>query len=196
MPDLNLESAYPNLIVAGCDEVGRGPLAGPIVAGIVIIDQNKIIPGIKDSKKLSRLQRERLYKQIVANYIWAVAIIEVEEIDRINILEANRKLFTMAVDNLQMPPDIVLIDGNMKFPDYRSYVSVKGGDNLSLSIAAASIVAKVTRDNIMTKLDQEFPQYYWRNNSGYGTRKHIEAIRNYGYSIHHRKSFKIKSKIW
>ncbi|MFP3011835.1 MAG: ribonuclease HII [Rickettsia sp.] len=186
---LHFEKKYHNYIVAGIDEAGRGPLAGPVVASAVIIDNTNIIPGIKDSKKLSKKKRELLYEQITSNYVWATAIISHTEIDEINILEATKKACSIASANLSLKPEIVLVDGNMQFNDER-FVSIINGDNLSLSIAAASIVAKVTRDRLMLDLSTEFPQYLWHKNSGYGTREHIEAINIHGLSPYHRRSFR------
>lgn len=189
--NLDIENLYNNKIVAGVDEAGRGPLAGPVVAAAVIIDQNNIIDGIKDSKKLSKNKREELYNKIISNYIYSVGLVSVEEIDRINILQATIKACELSITNLNVKADIAIIDGNMKFhnPNYHSVVK---GDNKSLSIAAASIIAKVTRDRIMENLSNDFPNYKWYKNSGYGTKEHLEAINNYGLTIHHRKSFNTK----
>ncbi|MCC8406288.1 MAG: ribonuclease HII [Rickettsia endosymbiont of Sceptobius lativentris] len=186
---LQYEKKYHNYIVAGIDEAGRGPLAGPVVASAVIIDNTNIIPGIKDSKKLSKKKRELLYEQITSNYAWSTAIISHTEIDEINILEATKKACSIAAASLTTKPEIVLVDGNMRFNDER-FVSIVNGDNLSLSIAAASIIAKVTRDRLMLDLSTEFPQYLWHKNSGYGTKEHIEAINTHGLSPYHRRSFK------
>jgi len=190
MPDLSIESNYKGLIV-GVDEAGRGPFAGPVVAAAVMVDQSKIIPGIKDSKKLSKAKREELYHQITQNYLWAVGLVEAQEIDAINILEATKKACIEAVAKLSMQPHIVLVDGNMKFNDSR-FISYVKGDDRSLSIAAASIIAKVTRDRIMSAIHEEFPNYGWVNNSGYGTKQHLDAIKKYGYTPYHRLSFKIR----
>ncbi|HJD55983.1 MAG TPA: ribonuclease HII [Rickettsia endosymbiont of Pyrocoelia pectoralis] len=189
---LQFEKKYPNYIIAGVDEVGRGPLAGPVVASSVIIDQNNIIPGIKDSKKLSKKKRELLYEQITSNYIWSVSIVSHTEIDEINILQATKKACELAVSKLSTVPQIILVDGNMKFNDKR-FVSIVNGDNLSLSIAAASIVAKVTRDRLMLELGNEFPHYLWHKNSGYGTKEHLDAIKTHGLSPYHRRSFNIRA---
>ena len=159
-----LEQKYSGL-VAGVDEAGRGPLVGPVVAASVIIDQTKIIHGIKDSKKLTKTMRELLYKQITQNYVWSVGIVHHDEIDIINILEATKKACTISVANLAVKPDTVLIDGNMKFHDPR-FISIINGDNLSISIGAASIIAKVTRDRLMLEYAKEFPEYMWHKNSG------------------------------
>lgn len=189
MPNLEIELTYAGKIIAGVDEAGRGPLAGPVVAAAVIIDQNNIIEGIKDSKKLSAKTRDILYEKITSNYIWEVGIVSATEIDQINILQATKKACELAVNALNISPEIVIIDGNMKFHDHR-FISIIKGDNLSISIAAASIIAKVTRDRIMQQLDKEYPQYLWHQNSGYGTKAHLEAIKKHGQTFYHRKSFK------
>jgi ribonuclease HII len=189
--DLSIESNYQG-VVAGVDEAGRGPLAGPVVAAAVIIDQNNLIEGIKDSKKLSKNKREELYVKITQNYTWSIGVVGPKEIDEINILEATKKACVLAVEGLIKEPSVVIVDGNMKFSDKR-FVSYIKGDDKSISIAAASIIAKVTRDRMMELLHQEFPYYFWAKNSGYGTKEHISAIEKYGTSIHHRLSFKLKN---
>ncbi len=189
--DLSIESNYQG-VVAGVDEAGRGPLAGPVVAAAVIIDQNNLIKGIKDSKKLSKNKREELYVKITQNYVWSIGVVEPKEIDEINILEATKKACVLAVEGLIKEPSVVIVDGNMKFSDKR-FVSYIKGDDRSISIAAASIIAKVTRDRMMELLHQDFPYYFWAKNSGYGTKEHISAIEKYGSSVHHRLSFKLKN---
>ena len=189
--DLSIESNYQG-VVAGVDEAGRGPLAGPVVAAAVIIDQNNLIEGIKDSKKLSKNKREELYVKITQNYTWSIGVVGPKEIDEINILEATKKACVLAVEGLIKQPSVVIVDGNMKFSDKR-FVSYVKGDDKSISIAAASIIAKVTRDRMMALLHQDFPYYFWAKNSGYGTKEHISAIEKYGSSIHHRLSFKLKN---
>ncbi len=189
--DLSIESNYQG-IIAGVDEAGRGPLAGPVIAAAVIIDQNNLIEGIKDSKKLSKNKREELYVKITQNYTWSIGVVGPKEIDEINILEATKKACVLAVKGLIKEPSVIIVDGNMKFSDKR-FVSYIKGDDKSISIAAASIIAKVTRDRMMALLHQEFPYYFWVKNSGYGTKEHISAIEKYGPSIHHRLSFKLKN---
>ena len=191
--DLSIESNYQG-IIAGVDEAGRGPLAGPVVAAAVIIDQNNLFEGIKDSKKLSKNKREELYVKITQNYIWSIGVVGPKEIDEINILEATKKACVLAVEGLIKQPSVVIVDGNMKFSDKR-FVSYIKGDDKSISIAAASIIAKVTRDRMMALLHQDFPYYFWAKNSGYGTKEHISAIEKYGSSIHHRLSFKLKNTV-
>lgn len=190
LPNLEYESLYQGKIIAGLDEVGRGALSGPVVVAAVIVD-SLIIEGIKDSKKLNIASRERLYDQITSKYIWSVGLVCNKEIDKINILEATKKACIIAANNLTVTPDILLVDGNMKFTDTR-FVSLINGDNLSISIAAASIVAKVTRDRLMIKYSDDFPEYLWDKNFGYGTKQHINAIKQHGLSSHHRNSFRIK----
>lgn len=191
MTDLEIERSYKGKLIAGVDEAGRGPLAGPVVAAAVIVDQNNIIEGIRDSKKISKKKREILYEQITNAYKYSVGVASAAEIDQINILQATIKACKMAVSDLSIAPEIVLVDGNMKFDDARFYSIVKGDDK-SLSIAAASIVAKVTRDRIMDELSAEFPDYAWAKNSGYGTKDHLEAIKKIGRTKHHRASFKVR----
>ena len=188
---LMVDNEYSGL-VAGVDEAGRGPLAGPVVAAAVIIDQTKTIDGIKDSKKLSSKMRELLYEQITQNYVWSVGMIFQEEIDQINILEATKKACIIAIENLTVKPNTVLIDGNMKFPYHPNFVSIVNGDNLSIAIGAASIIAKVTRDRLMLEYAKEFPEYNWHKNFGYGTKEHLSAIKLYGITHYHRQSFKHK----
>lgn len=189
--NFDIEDSYGIKHIAGIDEAGRGPLAGPVVAAAVIVDRSNIIDGIADSKKLSKKMREELYAQIVANYQYSVSIISPQIIDEINILQATIKACREAASSLEQSP-LFLVDGNMKFNDDR-YVSIVKGDDKSVSIAAASIVAKVTRDRLMTKLHAEHPEYSWDSNSGYGSKAHIEAIKKYGMTPHHRRSFKPKS---
>lgn len=188
MVNFEIENQYKNKIIAGVDEAGRGPLAGPAVAAAVIVDQANYIEGVKDSKKLPKQKRLQLYDLITKNYCYGVGIISPEEIDQINILEATKKACYMAVNALKINPEIVLVDGNMKFLDTR-YNSIVKGDNKSYSIAAASIIAKETRDKLMRLLGQDYPFYDWHKNSGYGTKYHLEAIRKHGITVHHRKSF-------
>lgn len=188
--DFNIEDSYNLKTIAGIDEAGRGPLAGPVVAAAVIIDRNNVIDGIADSKKLTSKKREELYQQITNIYQFSVGIVSPQIIDEINILQATIKACRIAANKLQQT-SLFLVDGNMKFNDDK-YVSIIKGDDKSISIAAASIVAKVTRDRIMQKLHEEHPEYSWDRNSGYGTKVHIDAIKNYGMTAHHRRSFKSK----
>ncbi len=177
--------------VCGIDEAGRGPLAGPVVAAAVILPLRYELPGLTDSKQLSARQRARLYEQLMHCPVVrkAVAQASVEEIDRLNILRATHLAMARAAQSLSPRPDFCLIDG-LPVPGFpiasRSLVK---GDGRCLSIAAASVLAKVTRDRIMCKLHEEFPQYGWIHNAGYGTAQHLRAINEYGVTPHHRRSF-------
>lgn len=176
--------------LAGVDEAGRGPLAGPVVAAAVIFPLEVEIPGINDSKKLSEKKREELYLKIIETAVaYEIGIIEHDEIDRINILQASLKAMKIAVDNLFIKPDLVLIDGNKSFISTIPTKTIVKGDSKSMSIAAASILAKVTRDRIMKKLAVDFPEYSWEQNKGYPTKTHISSIREHGVSVFHRISF-------
>jgi len=175
--------------IAGIDEVGRGPLAGPVVTAAVILPESFYLPGIDDSKKLSEAKREQYYEIIQKQAISiGVGIIEPAEIDRINIYEATKKGMLAAVQNLDQQPDFLLIDAMKLNVPYPSKSIIKG-DSKSVSIAAASIIAKVTRDEMMKNLDKEFPAYCFASNMGYGTKDHLLALETEGYTIHHRKSF-------
>ncbi len=188
MPTLELESQYKGKIIAGVDEVGRGPLAGPVVAAAVVVLPEIFIDGINDSKKLSLKKREELSSLIINNYNYSIGEATVEEIEELNISGATKLAMSRAVKGLPSTPDVILVDGNMKFDDIR-YVSIIKGDSLSISIAAASIIAKVYRDNLMKKLSILYPEYGWEKNSGYGTHMHISAIKKYGITVEHRKKF-------
>lgn len=188
MPDLSIEQQYAG-IIAGVDEAGRGPWAGPVVAAAVILDTKNIPFGINDSKKLTDKKREVLYDVIMETSQVGIGIVGAEEIDRINILQASLLAMQQAVAELPHYPDIALIDGN-KAPLLRCKTqTVVKGDAKSLSIAAASIIAKVTRDRIMRQLSLEFPAYGWERNAGYGTKIHQEALATHGITVHHRRSF-------
>ena len=184
-PDLSLENKYQGEIIAGVDEAGRGPLSGPVFAGAVIVDRSYHIPCIDDSKKLSEAKREKLYEEIMKHYICGVGVSSVEEINSLNILEATKLACIRAVSALKATPDIVLIDGNMRFEN-TNYISIIRGDQISISIAAASIIAKVSRDRLMQELSAEHPEYGWDRNKGYGTKSHLEAVKIHGRSVHHR----------
>lgn len=180
------------LYIAGIDEAGRGPLAGPVVAGAVILppEEDLVLPGVNDSKKLTHLQRARLLEEIKEKALaWAVGIADVETIDRINILEATKLAMQQAVEKLDPAPQILLIDA-LRLPRLKQpQRAIIKGDALSVSIAAASIVAKETRDAMMIALDTAYPEYGFASNKGYGSAKHIEAIRQYGPSPVHRRTF-------
>ena len=177
-------------IVAGCDEAGRGPLAGPVVAASVVFKNDVSIQGINDSKKISEKKREELFPQIIelAESV-GISVISHGVIDKINILQAALKAMKEAVSGLSIQPDLVIIDGNKCFESDIQNTAIIKGDSRSFSIASASIVAKVVRDNIMKRLDKYFPQYLWKQNKGYPTKQHIQAVKIYGSSPLHRKTF-------
>jgi len=178
--------------IAGTDEAGRGPLAGPVVAAAVILDHSEQIIGLDDSKKLSEKKREQIYLEIIKNAVsWKVSIVSSQIIDEINILQASLKAMQNAVLTLDVKPDICLVDGN-KLPEKISYFSraIVKGDATYASIAAASIIAKVTRDRIMLKLHNKFPEYNFAKNKGYPTKEHLRAIRQFGILSCHRRSYK------
>ena len=183
-------------IVAGVDEAGRGPLCGPVVAGAVIFpDKNIEIPVvIRDSKQMTAGMRDAAYDWITRNTIWAVGMCSPAEIDELNILWASMRAMERAVDGLALQPNFCLIDGN-RVPKNLNGRAVVKGDAKSLSIAAASIVAKVTRDRLMHELAQKYPEYGWEKNAGYPTPEHLRAIEKYGINEHYRKSFGPVKKI-
>lgn len=188
MPNLSIEQSHGG-IVCGIDEAGRGPWAGPVVAAAVILDVARLPPGIDDSKKLTALKREALYGAIMACAQAGVGIADVAEIDALNILGATMLAMRRALEQLPVKPTLALVDGN-RAPDLPCRVqTVIGGDAKSLSIAAASIIAKVTRDRMMADLARQFPHYGWEKNAGYGTAAHQRALAEYGVTPHHRKSF-------
>ncbi len=177
--------------IAGLDEVGRGALFGPVCAGAVIMNPKRIPPGINDSKTLSPRQRSKLADAIRETAeASAVAFVDASTIDRINILEATRTAMLLAVEKLETRPDFLLCDGHMVVPIPMPQLSIVGGDRRSLSIAAASILAKVARDRLIVNLDTRFPGYDLRSNMGYGTRKHREALKRLGPTPLHRASFR------
>ena len=177
--------------VAGLDEVGRGCLAGPVVAAAVILSPDIHLPGVRDSKVLSSKQRETLNKAIREKAL-AVSVAQVEsaEIDRINILRASLKAMAQAVDNLDLRPRALLIDGNQPIPHTLPQKTLVKGDQRSLSVAAASIVAKVFRDSLMEEMHRNYPHYNFASNKGYATLEHRKAIKLYGCCPIHRKTFK------
>ncbi|VUX47605.1 ribonuclease HII, degrades RNA of DNA-RNA hybrids [Candidatus Defluviicoccus seviourii] len=198
MPDFTLEEEVGG-IVAGVDEAGRGPLAGPVVAAAVIIDRARLAPRllaqIDDSKRLSRARREAVFEALADVAHIGIGQADVDEIDRINILQASLLAMRRAVAQLRVQPETALIDGN-RAPELscRSRCVV-GGDRLSVSIAAASIVAKVTRDRLITELARLYPGYGWERNAGYGTKEHLDALQILGITPHHRRSFRPVSDI-
>jgi ribonuclease HII len=192
--DNPLKSLYQErLREAGCDEAGRGCYAGPVFAAAVILPADFFHPLLNDSKQVTEENRNLLRPYIETNALaWAVARVDHDEIDRINILRASIKAMHLALDELKLRPRLLLIDGN-RFIRYRRtpHRCIIQGDSLFASIAAASILAKTWRDEYMRRLHTEFPQYGWENNKGYGTREHRDAIGRYGLCKYHRKSFNI-----
>ena len=179
----------------GCDEAGRGCLAGPVVAAAVILPLDFSCPGLNDSKQLTELQRDELRIIIEQEAIaWAVALVDEKEIDEINILNASILAMHRAMDKLTVTPEFIIVDGN-KFKKYGNvpHQTIVKGDSKYLSIAAASVLAKTHRDELMMKLHGEFPQYGWNKNKAYPTIKHRQAIKQYGVSPYHRLSYKLLS---
>ena len=177
-------------LIAGVDEVGRGPLIGPVVAAAVILPKDFTLEGLTDSKKLSEKKREQFYEIIKKEAISiGIGVISEKRIDEINIYEATKEAMYEAINNLNPKPEHVLIDAmklNLNVPS----TSIIKGDLLSISISAASVIAKVTRDHMLYEIDKEYPMYNLKNNKGYGTKKHIEAIKQYGITKYHRLSYK------
>ena len=187
--------------IAGIDEAGRGPLAGPVVVACVVMPRESMLEGVNDSKKVSEKKREKLYEEITNEALgYGVGIISQEEIDKINILNATKEGLTLAIKNLEkdlqeknrafQKPEIILVDALTKIDtDHIPYRSIIKGDSKSYSIAAASIIAKVTRDRIMREWDEVYPVYGFERHKGYGTAAHIAAIKEYGLCPLHRRSF-------
>lgn len=194
LPDYEFEQQLHDTghkLIAGIDEVGRGPWAGPVTAAAVILDPKNIPSGLDDSKKLSPAKRQHLAKQITETSQWAIVHVDVDEIDQINILQASLSAMRRAIEQLPGLPDHVLIDGNRAPENLKcDATTIVKGDARSLSIAAASIIAKVARDALMADLAVQFPHYGWETNAGYGTKRHQEGLKSHGVSPHHRRSFK------
>jgi len=194
LPDFDVETRLIKKgyrVIAGVDEVGRGCIAGPVTSAAVIVNPQNIPSGINDSKKLSLKDREKIYQVIKETCTFSVAHATADEIDQINILQASLLSMQRAIAGLNIQPDFVLVDGN-KSPEgfERKSKTIVKGDSKSISIAAASIVAKITRDHIMSRLDKNFPGYAWSKNAGYPTKFHKSAILNIGITPYHRRSFK------
>jgi ribonuclease HII len=193
-----LKSTYSdNYIEAGCDEAGRGCLAGPVVAAAVILPKDYQNPILNDSKKLSEKLRNELKTQIMEEAIdYAIGVVSNEEIDEINILNASFLAMHRALDGLKTKPELLLIDGN-RFKPYNDipHQCIVKGDGKFMSIAAASILAKTYRDELMVELAKEFPQYGWEKNKAYATKMHIIAMQKFGQTKYHRKSFHLKNQL-
>lgn len=190
MLKVNQEKKISKYII-GIDEVGRGPLAGPVVSAAVRLSKNFNITELNDSKKLSKSKREEVYNLIINTCEYQLGISNVEEIDKLNILQATFLSMRRAINKFKLPSNYkILVDGPWSFDKANKNILPKiKGDSIYPSIAAASIIAKVYRDNLMLNLSKEYSNYLWERNSGYGTKKHIEAIRLHGITKHHRKSF-------
>ena len=184
---------HPGLIEAGCDEAGRGCLAGSVYAAAVILPPDYVNEQLNDSKKLTERQRYALREVILRDATaWAVGVVTPEEIDKINILNASFLAMHRALDQLSVRPEAIIVDGNRVRPDGNlPYATIVKGDGKYLSIAAASILAKTFRDDYMNHLAEEYPMYDWQSNKGYPTRKHREAIRQHGITPYHRKSYNL-----
>ena len=177
--------------IIGIDEVGRGPLAGPVVSAAVQLSKNFNSKVLNDSKKISKLKRQNIYNLIIKTCDYQIGIANVEEIDKYNILQATFLSMNRAIKKFNLPSNYkILVDGLWSFDRKNKNIIPKiKGDSIYPSIAAASIIAKVYRDNLMLNLSKQYSNYFWEKNSGYGTKKHIEAIKNYGVTEHHRKTF-------
>lgn len=193
MPDYSIESELNSCgyrSVCGVDEAGRGPLCGPVYAAACILPSGLEIDGLNDSKKLTEKKREKLFNVIRPNAIaYCIAYADVEEIDRLNILEADLLAMRRAIDGLSQKADFAIIDGNVARDFQIPAKAIIKGDSLSMSIAAASVLAKVARDRACAELDRQYPEYGIARHKGYGTREHIEALKKYGPSPIHRKKF-------
>ncbi len=203
-PNFFIENQYKNLCVAGFDEAGRGPLAGPVVAACVIANQGDFPLGVDDSKKLTKARRKQIFLQLQKNSLFGVGIVDAGVVDEINILQATKKAMFCALENLrakyQIEVNVALIDGNFqpfaKTQKMTEIIPIIKGDQKSLSIAAASIIAKETRDKIMEQIHLTYPQYGFDRHSGYGTEFHRQKIKEFGICEFHRKSFEpIKSML-
>ena len=183
-------------IIAGVDEVGRGSLIGPVYAAAVVLNKSINKKLLKDSKKLTKKKREIISKYIKKNSLWATGKASVKEIEKINILQASLLAMERAIKKLKKKPKLILVDGNKK-PNLNNYKirPVIKGDQKIPSISAASIIAKVTRDKMIRNLGKKFKNYYWDKNFGYGTKQHLKAIKKFGITSHHRRTFSPISKI-
>ena len=184
-----------DLITAGVDEVGRGCLAGPVVSAAVILKKGIDLKLLKDSKKISFKKREEISEHIKKNSCYAIGIASVEEILNLNILQASLLSMSRAIEKLKIKPSLTLIDGNFAPAGLKNYKTIINGDEKIKVISAASIIAKVYRDRFMIKLSEKYSNYAWERNFGYGTKAHLEGLKNFGVTSHHRKGFKPIHKI-
>ncbi len=175
--------------IIGVDEVGRGCLAGPVFAAAIKLDLNIFPEGINDSKKLSKPQRVKIFKQLTKKCEYSIGIASVTEIEKFNILQSSLLAMNRALEKINIKDYVILVDGNFSPDKNKNIKTIIKGDQKYISIAAASIIAKVSRDLFMEKLSIKFPNYHWEKNCGYGTKKHLEAIKKFGITEHHRKTF-------
>ena len=183
------------MITAGVDEVGRGCLAGPVISAAVILKKGIDLKLLKDSKKISFKKREEISEHIKKNSYYAIGIASVEEILNLNILQASLLSMSRAIEKLKIKPGLTLIDGNFAPAGLKNYKTIINGDEKIKVISAASIIAKVYRDRFMIKLSEKYSNYAWERNFGYGTKAHLEGLKNFGVTSHHRKGFKPIHKI-
>ena len=183
------------MITAGVDEVGRGCLAGPVVSAAVILKKGIDLKLLRDSKKISFKKREEISEHIKKNSCYAIGIASVEEILNLNILQASLLSMSRAIEKLKIKPSLTLIDGNFAPAGLKNYKTIINGDEKIKVISAASIIAKVYRDKFMIKLSEKYSNYAWERNFGYGTKAHLEGLKNFGVTSHHRKGFKPIHKI-
>lgn len=196
-PNFLIENSFGDFLVVGIDEAGRGPLAGPVVAACVILDRKNFPQEINDSKKLSSKIRKKIFTELKTNSHFGIGVVDAKKIDEINILQATKMAMLLAYEDLckkyQVKPQVILVDGNFApfqiRDEIKQILPVVKGDQKSLSIAAASIIAKETRDEIMLQLHQKFPKYSWDKNAAYPTKLHVEKIYEFGICEFHRKSF-------
>lgn len=184
------EQSRGHFLIAGVDEVGRGPLAGPVCVAAVMMPLDEIIEGVDDSKKISEKKREILFEQIKEKAVcYSIQMVDEQTIDKINILEATKLAMKNAINGLTIKPDVVLVDAISKLDVDAEVRGIIKGDALSYSIGCASILAKVTRDRLMCELSKEYPEYGFEKHKGYGTKQHIDALKEYGPCVYHRLSF-------
>ncbi len=183
-----------NCLLCGVDEAGRGPIAGPVVAAAVIFGDDVYIEGVFDSKQVTKKRRNELFDEITSQALcWGVGIIDNRQIDELNILNATKEAMNMAISKLKETPGVIIADGNFYFNPIAQVRNVIKADEKSFTVAAASIIAKVTRDRIMCEYENRYPNYSFSHHKGYGTSAHIEEILEYGYTDIHRKSFRLKA---